>query len=255
MFANLLKPTPLIDEQSKAWIDDAYLWLEQHFVSTDPQLKPRCILPTNEYYPGRVGSVDEMAQAIFSRTADYAGMRQWPVALRCASTGSADNNGLPRLSFPDGLRGSDIRVVNTDYSMQGGQPVVWPYQQQQINHPQLMIANFAQGFAALLLQQTADNPPGGTDLRNQTIDLLACYLGFGVMMANTAYQFRGGCGSCYSPTANRQTMLTESQTVYALALHCVRNQLDSKVVRKQLKAHLKKDFKRALSQASNFTGQ
>ncbi|WP_394174626.1 hypothetical protein [Thalassotalea litorea] len=252
MFSNLLTTKPLIDAQSKAWIDDTYAWLERHFSSSDPKLKPRFILPTNDYYPGRVGSVDEMAQSIFEKTGEYAGMRQWPVVLRCASMAAPPPaNTLPHLSFPNGLRGTSIRVVNNDFSMQGGQPMVWPYQEPQVNHPQLMIANFAQGYAALLMQHTMDNPPGGPEFRNQTIDLLACYLGFGVMMANTAYQFRGGCGSCYSPSANRQTMLTEQQTVYALALHCVNNQLDSSPVRKQLKAHLQKDFKRALKQVKS----
>ncbi|TLU67501.1 hypothetical protein FE810_00665 [Thalassotalea litorea] len=252
MFSNLVKPKPIIDTQTKQWIDDAYAWLELHFVSADPELKPCCILPTNDYYPGRVGSVDEMAQSIFIKTAGYAGMRQWPVALRSTRLGPPPvNNALPQLSFPSGLRGSDIKVINNDFSMQGAQPMVWPYQEQQINHPQLMIANFAQGYASLLMQQTPDNPPGGEEFRNQTIELLACYLGFGVMMANTAYQFRGGCGSCYSPSANRQTMLTEEQTVYALALHCRRNELDTKPVRKQLKSHLQKDFKRALKQVEN----
>lgn len=251
MLANLFTSKPLIDEHSKAWIDETYVWLEKHFVSIDPELKARCILPTNEYYPGRVGSVDEMAQAIFVKTSEYAGMSNWPVVLKPASLNPAPAiNALPKLSFPDGLRGSNINVVNSDFSMQGAQPMIWPYQDQQINHPQAMIANFAQGFAALLLSQTNDIPPGGNEFRNQAIDLLACYLGFGVMMANTAYQFRGGCGSCYSPSANRQNMLTEQQTVYALALHCARNDLDTKPVRKQLKPHLQKDFKRALKQAS-----
>jgi len=43
-------------------------------------------------------------------------------------------------------------------------------------------------------------------------------IGYGVLLANSAYTFGGGCGSCYNATANRQPALTKLENVFALAL-------------------------------------
>ena len=76
----------------------------------------------------------------------------------------------------------------------------------------------------------------------QAADALACFLGFGVMMSNTVYQFKGGCGSCYNPYANRQSALTEEQTVFIHALVCHFLNVNTGV--KHLKPHLKGIFKK-----------
>ncbi len=88
--------------------------------------------------------------------------------------------------------------------------------------------------------------PGGKEVLAQTIDLVACFMGFGVIFANTAYQFKGGgCGSCNNRSLNRQAALPELETVYALALFCILKNSDMKPIKKVLKSHLYKAFKQA----------
>ena len=70
-------------------------------------------------------------------------------------------------------------------------------------------------------------------------------MGFGVVFANTAYQFKGGCGSCNNRNLNRQPALPELETVYALALFCVVKKVDIKPIKKELKSHLYKAFRQA----------
>jgi hypothetical protein len=66
-----------------------------------------------------------------------------------------------------------------------------------------------------------------------------------VIFANTAYQFKGGCGSCNNRNLNRQAALPELETVYALALFSVIKDVDIKPIKKQLKPHLYKPFRQA----------
>ena len=84
-----------------------------------------------------------------------------------------------------------------------------------------LVASFCQAFAAILIAQRGEQPPGGEQFLPQAIDLLASYMGFGVMFANTAYQFKGGCGSCYNRYANREVALPENEMVSCLALFTV----------------------------------
>ena len=71
-------------------------------------------------------------------------------------------------------------------------------------------------------------------------------MGFGVMMANSAYTFRGGCGSCFNAASNRQANLTENEIIFALAMFCKLK----KITAKEGTLHLKKHFKRPFLTAS-----
>ena len=80
--------------------------------------------------------------------------------------------------------------------------------------------------------------------------MLAVYLGFGLMFANSAFTFRGGCGSCYNPNANRDAYLSEQEATYALAIFCVLKEIPNSMVTGHLKSHLRGFFKRAVKEIS-----
>ena len=88
-------------------------------------------------------------------------------------------------------------------------------------------------------------PPGGAEYWPHVTELLAGYLGFGLMFANSAYTFRGGCGSCYNPNANRDAYLTERQSTYVLAIFATLKNLPVASVSKHLKGHLRGFYKKA----------
>ena len=122
----------------------------------------------------------------------------------------------------------------------------------QLNQPQDLIAYLVQTQANILVNQNARQAPGGQEFFTQTVDLVACFMGFGVIFANTAYQFKGGCGSCNNRQLNRQSALPELETVYALALFCVLKGSDIKTVKKSLKSHLFKPFRQAHKEISHY---
>jgi len=258
MLSNFFKTKPVIDESSKEWIFDTFSWcitqLDGDFFQNNSEL----ILPNNNFYPGSSTSVEEMAEAIFSNTLKYAGMTSWPIKLTAAETFT--QKPMPQLIFESRLRGEKAKVgthtnstldTAISYKVEGDKlapatPTIdIAFHASQLNQPQDLIAYLVQIQAGILVNQHGVLPPGGKEALPQTIDLVACFMGFGVIFANTAYQFKGGCGSCNNQNLNRQSSLPELETVYALALFCVIKGIDIKQVKKELKSHLYKPFRQA----------
>jgi len=267
MFSKLFKAKPVIDAQSREWIFDTFAWcivnLDGDFFKHNSEL----VLPNNSFYPGSSNSVEEMANTIFTNTSKYTGMTSWPIRL--VSSEGFTQKPLPQLSFESRLRGKNANIsantssgvsaqVSGEVSYKGEVvPAVVPttppstptidiaFHSSQLNQPQDLIAYLVQSQAAILVNQHGQLAPGGNEVLAQTIDLVACFMGFGVVFANTAYQFKGGCGSCNNRNLNRQPALPELETVYALALFSVIKGSDIKPIKKALKSHLYKLFRQA----------
>jgi len=97
-------------------------------------------------------------------------------------------------------------------------------------------------FAMHLLKEASQPPPGGIEYAVEASEVLAVFMGFGVLFSNSAYTFRGGCGSCYNASANRQASLSESEILFALAVFCHLKKIDTKSATQGLKKHLKSSF-------------
>ena len=272
MFSTLFKEKPVIDEESKEWIFDTFFWcinqLDGEFFKHNSEL----ILPNNTFYPGSSSSVEEMADAIFSKTSLYTGMTSWPMKL--VSTERFIQKPMPLLSFESRFRGENAKVHSSiavqnnaqvgcsiHYKVAGEEvsPTIdIAFHASQLNQPQDLIAYLVQIQAGILVNQQSQsssggmaiNAPGGKEVLAQTIDLVACFMGFCVIFANTAYQFKGGCGSCNNRNLNRQAALPELETVYALALFSVIKGVDIKTIKKELKSHLYKPFRKAYKEIS-----
>ncbi len=240
---SLFKSRPLLDESELNWLIETFVWAYEHFDGEYFSRHTRLVLPTNEFFPGAVSSVDEMARQVFGQVLGYAGMTQWPLALVAPSAAS------PR-AFPEFRFGAISRGENAALLVAPPYSVELSYNPNQINQPQDLIASFAQGLATVLIYQARIAPPGGQDYIPQAIDVVASYLGFGVMLSNTAYQFKGGCGSCYNPYANRRAALNEAQSVFLLAL--VAHFKGATKVEKHLKPHLRSGYKQARKQLAGY---
>ena len=255
MLSSFFKTTPVVDESSREWIFDTFAWcieqLDGDFFSQSSEL----ILPNNKFYPGSSSSVEEMAESIFTNTTKYTGMVSWPIRLVAAE--SFIPKPMPQLSFDKKLRGDNAKVssqVSGEVNFKVEGETILPtidiaFHPSQLNQPQDLIAYLVQHQAGILVNQhgaiSSYNAPGGKEVLAQTIDLVACFMGFGVIFANTAYQFKGGCGSCNNRNLNRQAALPELETVYALALFSVIKGCDIKQIKKELKSHLYKSFRQA----------
>jgi hypothetical protein len=173
-------------------------------------------------------------------------MQNWPIML--VEPEKMQQVAFPHWQFSPRLRGAEAKLIDSAMTQQH---VYISYNPQQINQPQDLVASIAQTLALILIHQGKQLPPGGDELLPQVSELVAVFLGFGVMLSNTAYQFKGGCGSCFNAYANRQPALTESELIFALALMAkLKGQAKGKVLG-QLKPHLRSMYKKADKMLNN----
>ncbi|KZN42389.1 hypothetical protein N483_12770 [Pseudoalteromonas luteoviolacea NCIMB 1944] len=237
---SIFKPKPLLESPESQSLIDLFLWAAEHFDSEYFLQKTQVVQPTEKHFPDRVTSVEEMAQSVFERVRSYAGLSHWPVQLS-APQHMPMQQAFPRFTLSGGLRGEDISLVSKP-----SQPILLSYNPNQINQPQDLVASMAGGMALMLIHHVGKLPPGGQQNLSVAADVLAIFMGFGTMLCNTAYHFRGGCGSCYNPYANRQAALSEQESIFLHALVC--HFKGEQQGGKHLKPHLKSMFKKAQKQ-------
>jgi hypothetical protein len=235
-----VKKSPL-DEWSSQWLFDAFGWALENFDAGFFHHHTVLVLPNNQFFPGRADSVDAMANLIFDQVKRYAGMGHWPTRLE--DQGSCSLAPPAQIDLGGELRKHEAIMPALAADAPRLQIL---YNPQQVSRPEGLIASFAHVLSHFLGQTADKPPPGGADYWPQVTELLAVYLGFGVMFANSAFTFKGGCGSCYNPNANRDAYLSELEATYALAIFCVLKGIQSSEVTPHLKKHLRGVFKSCL---------
>ncbi len=240
----ILRRGPVIDPESASWLLDCYQWALEWFDAELFAGQTELVIPSNRHFPGRAGSVGGMAELIFNRVKHYACLSHWPTTLHDASHCTVDP--APQVVIEPPIR----RAGGADPDMGKHEGPLLPiyYNPDQVSNPEGMIATFAHTLAHYLGQMAGEPPPGGRDFWPQSTEVLATFLGFGLMFANSAYTFRGGCGSCYNPNAVRQAYLTEVEATYALAIFCFLKGIDPPSVTPHLKRHLRSPLRRALAE-------
>lgn len=236
----LLKSTPLLETSSTQWMLDVFAWSLKNFDAEIFYDHTVLVEPSNRFFPGRENSELGMANLIFDRVKYYAAVSHWPTLVVDHASCSIPNSGQVEIGGPLRLPGARM-----DASVSQQNRLLIPYNSQQINNPEGLIATFAHTLAHYLGQMAKEPPPGGVEYWPHVTELIAIYLGFGLMFANSAYTFRGGCGSCYNANANRDAYLSEQQSVYALAIFARLKGLPNAAVTRHLKSHLRGFYKKA----------
>lgn len=234
-----LKRQSVFDEPAVQWLFHTYAWALENFDAQVFYHESVLVEPSNRYFPGRADSVPAMAGLVFAKVCEYAGMAHWPWQLLDQATCSLPTTGV--IPIHGALRGSGGRV-----SEQTGARIPVAYNPQQVGEPDALIATFAHGLAQHLGTQAGSPPPGGVDMWPQATELLAVFMGFGLMFANSAFNHRGGCGSCYNSAAQRQANLSEREATYALAIFAVLKDIPNAAVTTNLKRHLRSVYKDAV---------
>ncbi len=205
------------------------------------QQQTQLILPNDQFFPAKAGSLSELAQNSFEQVKEYAKLSHWPIDLNLSSP--LTSSPLPKLTFNRAYYGEHCQV-STDFSQNNR--ITITSTRADFSNPQTAISHLIMQLSAVMLTYSA--PEQGQELDLRQIELMASFLGFGVMLANTTYQFRGGCGSCYKPSANRAHGLSEEEMIYALAVFCLLKQVPNSQVLPYLKGYLRGVFKTSVKQ-------
>lgn len=238
MLFGLLDHHPLLDEAYAGWMFDVYAWALRNFDPVMFRDETFLVTPSNQHFPGRANSPEEMANLIFRRVVGYAGMAHWPLKLLPPGTCVLEPGTEVRVVA--GTRGS--RAVAADPSPAS---LTLSYEPDYLNNPEAMIAVFAHTLAHYLGTSAAQAPPGGAENWPHVTEILAVFLGFGLMFANTALVLpRGGC--CGGPVVRRQAYVSQHDITYALAIFSALKNVPQKEVLRHLKKPLRGHFKQAL---------
>jgi len=247
MFSFLSKQ-PILDADAAAWILQTYAWALRNYDARVFFTESVLVTPTNQHFPGRENSVEGMASLIFEQVRGFAGVKHWPCqlvnAVEFAEKGE-EINPRPQISFAGPVRGN--AALDRPPAVKSERFVI-PFNPHQVIKPEALIADYAHIIAHYLGALGTELPPGGEENWPYATELLAIYMGFGIMFANSAYNYRGGCGSCYNPLAERKAYLSQDEATYALAIFCVLKNIPGKSVLPHLKSYLRPCFKRSMKE-------
>ncbi|NOX08892.1 MAG: hypothetical protein GXP22_05295 [Gammaproteobacteria bacterium] len=240
----LFSKREVLTEDAIEWLFDGFAWALRNFDRDVFFNETILVTPSNKHFPGRVDSVEGMASLIFEQVKVYAGMKHWPCRLIDQSRVSEPPQQVKVLinGRIRGAGGLELDAVDEDHKL------LVAYNPHQINDPEGMVATYAHTLAHYLGSMAEEAPPGGAELWPQVTELVAVFMGFGTMFANSAAVFRGGCSRCHNPLSERSAFLSQDEVTYALALFCVLKEIPNKEVLPHLKKHLRSIFKGAVKE-------
>jgi hypothetical protein len=243
MLFGLLGRKPVLDEMTVQWMLDTFAWARRNFDARVFDEETILVTPSEEHFPGRSDSAQGMAEMILQQVKRHAGMQHWPT--RPVDEAALTHITPPRLSVAGALRGAQAPA------MDGNQALAIPFDPGQLRDPEVLIASYAHALAFYLGAQAHEPPPGGMENWPHVTELLAVFLGFGVMMANSANTTKiRSCGSCSGPAVERSNFLSQYDITYALAIFCAMKNIPANTVLPHLKSSLRPFFKLAMKETS-----
>ncbi len=235
MFNSLFKPQPLLPEEAVTWLFDGFAWALTNFGTDVFYNETILVEPSNTCFPGQGDSVDEMAKLIVNQVKHFAGLDYLPLRVINHHEFDQASAALP-----------DMRQVISDMKQGGSSALPLFFEPQQIANPNAMIANYAHGLAHHLGMLAREPAPCDEAQWPHMMELLAVYMGFGVMFVNTAIPERISCGSCRNPAMDRKGALDEMEVIYALAIFCALKEIPAKQAASHIKSYLRPLLKKAI---------
>jgi len=251
MLLDLFKTKPALDEESVQWLIDVYAWALNNFNAEIFYQETKLILPNNEFFPGRADSHYGMASIIFEQVKNHANMQHWPCQL--IEQSQCQLNYTPQIAIEGPIRrtASDLQQHPIAPSTSEHHLQI-QYNADQVRNPEAIIATFAHTLAQYLASMANEKPPGIEENWPQTAEVLGVFMGFGVIFANSAFNFKNiTCGSCRGPATDRTSFLSQFDITYALAIFADLKEIPNKQVLQYLKSSLRPFYKKAAKELKN----
>ncbi|WKL57768.1 hypothetical protein Q1W73_01945 [Asticcacaulis sp. ZE23SCel15] len=242
------KEAPFLDHDTARWHVDNMCWLIRNLANTPSFTETKMILPTPGFFVTGDKTGHALAEAIFAQVKKYAGMEDWPVQLVSDVQIYEPNADLVQATS----RQTPLGMFMHDH--QG--PVQISYAPQLLKTPANLIATFAHELAHYLLHSVADTLPCAPEEIEFLTDQTACFLGFGVFMANSAFvfeQWRDAGTGTQGWQGRKSGYLPERDLVFDAALYIAAKGIDPEPAMKCLKPHLAQQLKKALKDAGNYS--
>ena len=235
----------LVDKHTEAWVIDRLAWILENLSAEKSVKSTQLILPKGEFFPDLPEDPKDRAEALFKKVAYYCAIEDWQVELECYQSHQSREVGpywhlQPLEPSPAGY----FESQNNQVTIAFGDTL--------LDKPHHLIATFAHEIAHYVLAYCPWPEDFSEDDHELVTDLTAVYLGFGVFLANSAFETEGRSdflGQGWSTQS--QGYLSEETLLFALALFLRIQDSDPDLALSGLKARLHKPFKKAMKQTES----
>lgn len=242
----IFKSKPILSAEDTEFQVATFKWLLKSFGGKDFYEDTKLVLPTRDYFPSKVENEIEAAFTTFNAVKKYAGMGEWPCRLE-AQEDDVDTQVAPTLT----VQNAPQNPLGT-FEAENNNEIVITYNPELVNNPTQLVATYAHELAHYLTATSPEEPPGGWENWEFATDIASTFLGFGIFMANSAFNFQqfayvDSQGWQY----NRSGYLSESEHIFALAIFMGLQGISIEAALPHLKPSLKKLLRRAVNQLSS----
>ena len=231
---------PILDPETAAWHAENFAWLIRQFGGAKAFGETRLVLPRPGFFKADNAQGHSRALEILDQVKAYCGMSEWDVEL------VADDNPLARQHALSLAMVAPQKHALGTFGLAGNRATI-TYVPALLQRPQAFIATMAHELAHYLLASAPGRPICADDEVECLTDLTAVYLGFGVFLANSRFEFEGLQDHMLQGWQMRTSgYLPEADIIHALALFIYAKELDPAPACHCLKPHLAKMLRRAL---------
>ncbi len=244
---NFFKTPDAIDAGTADNIFEYFHWLIDNFYATTFINYTQLVLPNSAFFPDKTNNEFDMANTLCNRILEYSGLTHWPFKMVPPDQFHLEQPPLLALDCSTRPYTFDAETEK-EISDNSAEQLLLSYSSAMMKKPMDLVASMSNLVAQHYLLQSQQTPPAGPESFNETAEIISIFMGFGVMVANSAYTFRGSCASCYDARANRSAALSENEAVFSLALFTLLKEIPASRATAELKPYLRGTFKKSIKQ-------
>jgi len=236
----------LLSDEDTFFQIETYRWLLTYFGGDDFYNDTNLILPTKEFFPSNVNSPSEAAKDTFERVKSYAGLEKWPCSLEVQE------------EDPNVIVGDTLIVQNVEhgpsgtFSLNENNEAVISYNPKLASNPVQMVATFAHELAHYLTSTAPEPPPGGWDNWEFATDIAGTFLGFGIFLANSVFNFQQySSAGVQGWSTSGGGYLSESEHSYSLAIFLKLKNISPEIAYPHCDTNVKSLLKTAINELDN----
>jgi hypothetical protein len=234
------KRKPVVDAEAAAWHANNFAWLIRRLGGNDAFMETKLVLPKSGFFVFDGEQGHPLAVRIFDQVKNYCGMADWDVDL------VPDDNPLAEPSPVSVAMIAPQKHALGTFAVAGNRIQI-SYVPALLQRPDRLIATFAHELAHYLLATVAESPPCEEDEIEFLTDLAAVYLGFGVFLANTRFDFEVlHDGPMQGWRMAHSGYLPEADLIFSLSLFLRAKSLHPDEVLDCLKPHLAAMLRRTM---------
>ncbi len=222
------------DEGTIGWLFDTTAWWVGSFGGFEALAAQGLPAPVDEDFPvdPELEGVD-LARDFFAFVVEHAGVSDWPLVAEPVEPPSVADAlvGMPHHMTEAPAPANDRRGGE----LAEGEPLVVPFDPAQVADPTALVATMARGVSHYILFSGHPERPFAEESWEHAVDLGAVLLGFGIFVANSAFEFQQHqSGPMIGWGYARQGALSQLDVSYALAMYTTLLDIDDREVTEHL---------------------